>query len=319
MTHDLLILRHGYAQNSSEKGDFGRELKDKGKRNAQRMGVWLARNQLIPDLTIASPAVRAKRTAEKACKTAGLRGDSIQFEKSIYNASTATLLDIVRTLPEDAERVLLVGHNPGFESLAMTLAKKPNYFGMSPGTLVRLKLKGPWRKADKKCADLIEIVRPEELPEGFPFPELDGPELRSRPAYYYKQSSVVPFRRKEGALEVLIISSSKRRHWVVPKGIHDPGLTAEESAAKEAFEEAGIEGRVLKGPMGSYSYPKWDAACDVSVYPMEVEKVLPEEEWEESHRGRRWVSIEEASDAVKNPDVGQMIAKLPAHLEDIAE
>jgi len=319
MTHDLLILRHGHAQHSSEKGDFGRELKDKGKRNAQRMGVWLARNQLIPDLTVASPAVRAKRTAEKACKTAGLRGGSIQFEKNIYNASTAALIDIVRALPEDTGRVLLVGHNPGFESLAMTLAKESNYFGMTPGTLVHFRLEGPWRDTKKKCAELVEIVRPEELPEGFPFPKLDGSELRSRPAYYYKQSSVVPFRRNEGALEVLIISSSKRKHWVVPKGIHDPGLTAQESAAKEAFEEAGIEGRVLKGPIGSYSYPKWDATCDVAVYPMEVERVLPEEKWEESHRGRRWVSVEEAAATVKNPDVGRMVAKLPAHLEEIAE
>ena len=64
MSKDLLILRHGHAEDlpdaTFEGGDIARELRDKGKRNAQRIGVWLARNDLRPDQIISSPATRAK-------------------------------------------------------------------------------------------------------------------------------------------------------------------------------------------------------------------------------------------------------------------
>ena len=56
---ELLIYRHGHAQFDSDGGDFERELRDKGKRNAQRIGIWLARQQLLPDHILTSPARRA--------------------------------------------------------------------------------------------------------------------------------------------------------------------------------------------------------------------------------------------------------------------
>ena len=58
---------------------------------------------------------------------------------------------------------------------------------------------------------------------------------------------------------------------MVPKGIHDPGLTAQESAAKEALEEAGARGTVDAHSLGSYSQEKWGATTQVEVYPMQVD------------------------------------------------
>ena len=118
-------------------------------------------------------------------------------------------------------------------------------------------------------------------------------EMRDRPAYYYNQSSVIPYRIKDGKPEILLVRSSKQKHWVVPKGISEPWLTLQASAAKEALEEAGVEGEVGSESLGSYKYDKWGAECSVQVYPMQANKLIPEDEWEERHRGREWLSAGE--------------------------
>jgi phosphohistidine phosphatase len=145
---------------------------------------------------------------------------------------------------------------------------------------------------------------------------VDDPERRDRPAYYYTQSSVIPYRLRDGKPEILIISSSKQKHWVVPKGIKDPGLSAQDSAAKEAWEEAGVEGRVVESAIGNYAYEKWGATCTVDVYPMEVTRMLPEKEWEERHRGREWVSPEQAQQRLRQDELKPMISALVTVLRE---
>ncbi|MCU7814138.1 MAG: NUDIX hydrolase [Candidatus Thiodiazotropha sp. (ex Lucinoma kastoroae)] len=139
--------------------------------------------------------------------------------------------------------------------------------------------------------------------------------MRDRPAYYYNQSSVVPYRIQEGKPEILVVMSSKRKHWVLPKGISEPSLTLQASAAKEALEEAGVEGDVSDKPIGSYTYEKWGAECTVQVYPMRVSRELSEDEWEERHRGREWLSPKQAVKRVKQPELKPMIQSLAKQLE----
>ncbi|MES9976090.1 MAG: histidine phosphatase family protein, partial [Candidatus Thiodiazotropha sp.] len=68
MTRELMLLRHGKSDWSQQLEDFKRPLKDRGKRGAQRMGVWLLQQQLQPDYVISSPAERAIVTAQKTVK-----------------------------------------------------------------------------------------------------------------------------------------------------------------------------------------------------------------------------------------------------------
>ena len=171
-----------------------------------------------------------------------------------------------------------------------------------------------WKTLIAGCAQLVSITRPGTLPKKFPFPGPDGKELRDRPAYYYTQSSVIPYRIRDGEAEILVIASSKKHHLVVPKGIKDPGLSPRESAAKEAWEEAGIEGKVADTVLGSYHCDKWGATCTVDVYAMEVTRVIPEEEWQESHRGRQWVSPEKAARQLKQEELRPLVKKLAASL-----
>ncbi|MGB0722290.1 MAG: histidine phosphatase family protein [Gammaproteobacteria bacterium] len=319
---ELLILRHGKSDWAEATDDFHRPLKDRGKRGAQKMGVWMQDNGFIPDHIVASPAVRAIETARKAAKTMGLTTGDVNTDPRIYGAGARLLREVLADTPPEARRVLLVGHNPGLEALLTWLvgdqAPYPDDGKLLPtATIARVKLSCPWDRLAARCARLRTIVRPKSLPEGFPYPG-PGPmerERRSRPAYYYTQSSVIPYRVENGRVEILIIASSGGKHWVVPKGIHDPGLTAQESAAKEAWEEAGAEGRVHDKRLGHYRYEKWGAVCEVSVYPMAVTRTLPESQWEERHRGRRWVSAEEAAKQVKQKELRPMIlslAKKPA-------
>ena len=319
MTRELLLLRHGKSDWSTGVDDFHRPLKDRGKRGAQRIGVWLARLRIVPDLIVTSPAERALVTASKACKAMGDGNQGIRKDKRIYAAGIEDLLEVLGDCPRDAGRVLLVGHNPGMEELLAWLAgdalEVPDDGKLMPtATLARLQMPDDWQELTSGCARLVSITRPNSLPEKFPYPGPDGKELRDRPAYYYTQSSVIPYRVRDGKPEILVIASSKKHHLVVPKGIKDPGLSPRESAAKEALEEAGVEGEVADTALGSYSYEKWGATCTVDVYPMKVTRLVPEDEWEERHRGRRWVSPEKAARKLKQKELRPLLRKLETFL-----
>ena len=208
---------------------------------------------------------------------------AIKKKKRVYEASLDDLLEVLKDCPKKAQRVMLVGHNPGLEQLLLYLAGSstlPEDGKLLPtATLARLIMPDSWKNLGSDCARLESITRPGTLPEKFPFPSFDSDELRDRPSYYYTQSSVIPYRIKKGKPEILIISSSKKKHWVVPKGIKEPGLSPQESAAEEALEEAGVEGKVGHKMIGSYVYDKWGATCTVEVFPMKVTKVIPKKFW----------------------------------------
>jgi len=108
--------------------------------------------------------------------------------------------------------------------------------------------------------------------------------MRVRPDYVYRQSAVIPFRCNANGLSVLLITTRKRSRWIIPKGVVEPDLTALDSALKEADEEAGVRGRPLAEPLGSYAHEKWGDLCEVEVYAMAVEQ--QRDQWPEDFRGR---------------------------------
>jgi phosphohistidine phosphatase len=314
MATDLLLLRHGKAETEPADDDFERDITDKGKRYTQRVAVWLQQHELVPDRVVSSPAKRALTSAQKCCKAMGSTADIIVRDERIYSGKDDDLLDVLSQHAADAGRLMLVGHNPALERLLNYLCRKSSRIGgskvFSPATLAHLKLPDNWDPQAAGQAQLAQIIYPAKLPKGFPFPAPHGPELRKRPAYYYTQSSVIPFRMAGNKLEILITRSSQNKHWVVPKGIAEPGHTLQESAAKEAWEEAGVEGDVLQQPIGSYTYQKWGATTTVTVYGMRVTRQLPDEEWQERHRGRQWLPAKQAASTLKQAELGPMVLAL---------
>lgn len=124
----------------------------------------------------------------------------------------------------------------------------------------------------------------------------------------YDQSAVIPFRFKKNQIEILLITSLNSGKWIFPKGIIEEDLTAQESAAKEAFEEAGVEGEVLDILIGDYSYNKWGGICHVRVYPFHVKKIF--DQWPESgERKRCWILQAEAINLVEKSDLKQLLLK----------
>ncbi len=94
----------------------------------------------------------------------------------------------------------------------------------------------------------------------------------------------------------------------------DPGETAEQAALKEAWEEAGLTGRLVGDPIGSYDYDKWDLQLTVSIYLMEVSE--QEEKWEESRfRERAWSPVVEAFEMLEKHPIRPLLQAAAARLD----
>ena len=128
------------------------------------------------------------------------------------------------------------------------------------------------------------------------------------------QAGVIPFRRKSDGLEICLIRNIGRKKWKIPKGFVDPGETAPQAAVKEAWEEAGLRGRVIGSAIGTYEYSKWGLTLTVAVFLMEVTGEA--DEWEESRvRQRTWTSLDQAVMRLKEHPVSALLADAVARLE----
>ncbi len=130
--------------------------------------------------------------------------------------------------------------------------------------------------------------------------------MADKPAHYYRQSGVIPVVRGAEGPRIALVTSRGSGRWVIPKGIVEPELTAAQSAAEEAWEEAGLRGTVLEPVLGTYEYPKWGGVCTVEVFAMNVEECVPD--WPEAaERRREFVPPEEAADRLREPDLAALI------------
>lgn len=125
------------------------------------------------------------------------------------------------------------------------------------------------------------------------------------------QYAALPYRvRRDGEVQIRLITSRETRRWVIPKGWPIKGLTPPKTAARECYEEAGLVGVVSREPIGMYTYEKRlgtrSVLCDVLVFPLKVKRVL--QKWPERfQRYGFWFSIETAAAAVQEEDLSELI------------
>ena len=120
------------------------------------------------------------------------------------------------------------------------------------------------------------------------------------------QAAAIPYRFRDGQPEFCLITSIRKGTWGFPKGIIDPGETAEETALKEAEEEAGLHGRIIGEPLGEYQYGKWNTTLSVTVYLMEV--TVADDDWEEAElRSRTWCRAEEARATIYRNELRELL------------
>lgn len=131
------------------------------------------------------------------------------------------------------------------------------------------------------------------------------------------QVAALPWRKTADQVEVMLITSRDTGRWVLPKGWPETAEEFCEAAAREAHEEAGIDGAVSRSECGRYFYAKArssgeDIPCEVLVYPLEVDTVA--DKWKEKgQRTRTWFRGEEAAKLVNEPDLGELIETFVAN------
>ena len=142
------------------------------------MGVWVKRNGLIFDHVVASPAVRVIETIDQFVKGTGGRMEP-NWDRRIYLASSATLMDVLRYQADEHKNLLMVVHNPGLEDLVFDICPDD---GSSPlrdlvwekyptAAIARMELNiTRWADMDRRTGQLTHFIRPRDLD-----PEL-GPE-----------------------------------------------------------------------------------------------------------------------------------------------
>jgi len=134
------------------------------------------------------------------------------------------------------------------------------------------------------------------------------------------QAAALPWRRKDGVIEVMLITSRDTGRWVLPKGWPEGRESLDQTASREAREEAGVEGP-MSGEIGRYIYGKampsgLRSRCEVAVFPLEVASEA--KHWrEEKERTRRWFAPEEAALLVAEPDLSRLLGAFKGNPREI--
>ncbi len=119
-------------------------------------------------------------------------------------------------------------------------------------------------------------------------------------------------------LQVLLITSLNSKRWILPKGWPEEGLTPAQSAAREAFEEAGVIGEITRAPLGAYHYLKdrkdgGAMPCSVAVFALQVTREL--DDWpEKGAREMVWLPMVEAAAKVGEPGLREILRDFGKHL-----
>lgn len=160
---ELMLLRHAKSDwKQVELLDIERPLSSRGKKNAVKLGKWLSDSNLLPDLIICSPAQRAQQTLRRICNECD--ANSIIVDE-LYLAEIPALLKVLAETP-NAERVMLIGHNPGLEGLLhlLTNGNEQQELQLFPTcALAHLILPDDWSQITPASARLQQFITPKTL------------------------------------------------------------------------------------------------------------------------------------------------------------
>jgi len=118
----LYLLRHAKSSwNEPALKDFDRPLAPRGWNTAPLMGEYMQNKGYQPDTILCSPAKRTRETLDMVERHLA-KPHHIYMNKAIYHADSSKLLELVRSAARNTQKLLLIGHNPGIQELALTLA-----------------------------------------------------------------------------------------------------------------------------------------------------------------------------------------------------
>lgn len=169
----LTILRHAKSGwDVQVERDFDRPINQRGARGAEIVGQWLKRQKLPVDRIIASPAVRVTETLDIFQPAADLDTLEPHWDRRIYLASAATLIDVIRDTGRDADHLLISGHNPGLEDLILDLVPETDGDALRAeveakfptASLATIELDiAHWKDVESGMGRLVAFTRPRDL------------------------------------------------------------------------------------------------------------------------------------------------------------
>jgi phosphohistidine phosphatase len=164
----LYLLRHAKSSwKDTSLPDHDRPLAGRGRRAAKAIARHLREQRIEPELVLCSTARRARETLDRIQPALGT--SAVDLEPGLYAASAAALLARLRTVPDTVESVMVIGHNPGLQDLALELARpSPTVHEIASKypTAALATLAFPassWQALDRETAQLVTLVRPRDL------------------------------------------------------------------------------------------------------------------------------------------------------------
>lgn len=162
MTHQLYLLRHAKAEPWSPlDNDFSRALSSKGNQHARQLSSWVAETLTPPDTVLCSPAKRTRETLSPVLSIWPQLLANTDYVESMYGASLNMLLTLAGDAFSYSERVLMVGHNPGFEYMLMNVVQESqsvHIHKMATGTLAVIEFSKGFRR-DAGDGELLHLKR----------------------------------------------------------------------------------------------------------------------------------------------------------------
>ena len=158
----LIVMRHGKSTwKDKDMEDHERPLKKRGVKNSARMGELLKDEKLVPERILSSTAVRARQTVEAVTSKMNFKGE-VQYLDKFYLGEMETILAEQCELPDEVNKAMVIGHNPGLESLVQILGRKVEALTTSSVAYIKLPIKHWKELSDKTEGDLKELWHPKE-------------------------------------------------------------------------------------------------------------------------------------------------------------
>ena len=164
----LHLLRHAKSSwDDPALSDRDRPLAPRGRKAAARIARWAGKHDVRPRLVLCSGARRARDTLEGVMP--GLDTPEVRIEDGLYAANAQALLERLRTLPDDVDEAMLVGHNPGLREVLLLLAEPGELrerarAKVPTGALATLEVTvASWSELGPGCARIVAFVVPREL------------------------------------------------------------------------------------------------------------------------------------------------------------
>ena len=159
----LLLMRHAKSSwKDTELSDIDRPLSKRGKKDAPQMGALLLEKELVPQIILSSPAVRARQTAELLAAACEFTGD-VQYLDSFYLAEPAAYVEGLVALPDDIELAMVIGHNPGLEGLLQMISGRIESLPTSTIAYLSVPISSWHELRSDTEGELLELLLPYEI------------------------------------------------------------------------------------------------------------------------------------------------------------